>query len=84
MEARVALILEYSELIQHRRDNQADPEGDGYCEKHHACPRSMGGSNRKENIILLPVREHIETHRVLAQMVGDQKWGSGSFPSYER
>ena len=40
--------------------------GDEYHETHHIVPKCMGGSNDKENLIDLFVREHFEAHRLLA------------------
>ena len=41
-------------------------EGDfTYYERHHIIPRSMGGSNEPENMVLLTHREHIIAHRLL-------------------
>jgi 5-methylcytosine-specific restriction endonuclease McrA len=38
---------------------------DGYCEKHHIVPKSLGGSNNKENIVSLTAREHFLAHWLL-------------------
>jgi hypothetical protein len=35
---------------------------DGYIEKHHIIPKSLGGNNKKENIIALTAREHFICH----------------------
>ena len=37
----------------------------GYFEKHHIIPRSLGGDNRKENIVRLTAREHFICHWIL-------------------
>lgn len=37
----------------------------GYVEKHHVLPRSMGGSNAKENLVILSAREHYIVHWLL-------------------
>jgi hypothetical protein len=39
----------------------------GYIEKHHIIPRSLGGSNDKENIVSLSGREHYIAHLLLAR-----------------
>lgn len=36
-----------------------------YTEKHHIVLRSMGGSNKKENLVLLTLREHFLAHKLL-------------------
>ena len=43
----------------------------GYYEKHHIVPRSMGGSNKKSNLVDLTAREHYVCHRLLTKMVQD-------------
>lgn len=40
----------YDELIKDRR---ARPVPDGYTEKHHIVPKSLGGSNDADNLIRL-------------------------------
>jgi hypothetical protein len=37
-------------------------------ERHHIIPRSIGGSNSKDNLIVLTAREHFIAHRILAKM----------------
>jgi len=39
-----------------------------YTEKHHIIPKSLGGSNRKDNIAVLTAREHFICHRLLVKM----------------
>jgi hypothetical protein len=41
---------------------------DGYTEKHHIIPKSLGGSNDKENIVKLTAREHFVCHLLLVKM----------------
>jgi len=41
----------------------------GYVEKHHIIPKSLGGSNRKENLVVLTAREHFVCHLLLTKMV---------------
>jgi hypothetical protein len=41
----------------------------GYFEKHHIIPKSLGGSNRKDNLVKLTAREHFICHRLLVKMV---------------
>jgi len=55
----------YFQLIEDRKNK---PEPSGYCEKHHIIPRSMGGSNSKENIVKLVLRDHLFAHRLLIRM----------------
>lgn len=37
-------------------------------EKHHIIPKSLGGSNRKENIVSLTPKEHFVCHWLLSKM----------------
>jgi hypothetical protein len=41
---------------------------DGYTEKHHIQPRSLGGSNDKDNLVDLTAREHFICHWLLTKM----------------
>lgn len=40
----------------------------GYVEKHHIIPKSLGGSNKKENIVPLKAREHFLCHYLLTKI----------------
>lgn len=40
----------------------------GYGEQHHVVPRSMGGSNGKDNIVKLSARQHFVCHLLLVKM----------------
>ena len=42
-------------------------ELDGYSERHHVVPRSLGGSNAKSNIVRLTYREHFLAHWLLTK-----------------
>lgn len=42
---------------------------EGYTEKHHIIPKSLGGSNDKTNIVKLTAREHFICHMLLTKMV---------------
>lgn len=41
---------------------------DKYYEKHHIIPRSEGGSNKKENLVDLPIRHHHLAHLCLIKL----------------
>jgi hypothetical protein len=45
----------YYSIIEKR---QADQENLGYTESHHIIPESVGGPNRKINLVKLLPREH--------------------------
>jgi len=54
----------YKKIIDFRKNNKPS----GYVEKHHIIPRSLGGTNDKENLVLLTAREHFICHFLLAKM----------------
>jgi hypothetical protein len=39
-------------------------------ERHHIVPRSMGGKDNKDNLIVLTAREHFIAHRLLVKFTG--------------
>jgi 5-methylcytosine-specific restriction endonuclease McrA len=59
----------YFNIISNARDRSFN----GYVEKHHVIPKSLGGSNRKENLVKLTAREHFICHRLLTKMVDHVK-----------
>lgn len=55
----------YDEFITSRRGSNPQP-----AERHHIIPRSIGGNNAAENLILLSPEDHFFAHLLLAKMVG--------------
>ena len=51
----------YMNLISTRKNRKID----GYIEKHHIIPKSLGGTNKKDNIIELSPKEHFIAHLLL-------------------
>lgn len=45
---------------------------EGYKEKHHIIPKSLGGSNDKDNLVNLTAREHFLCHYLLTKMTTGQ------------
>lgn len=41
-------------------------------EKHHVIPKSLGGDNSKENLVLLSYREHFLAHWILTKITKDE------------
>jgi len=39
--------------------------GEIYYERHHILPRSMGGTDQKDNLVLLTAKEHFVVHHLL-------------------
>ena len=46
-------------------------KGKEYFESHHILPKSLGGTNCKNNLVLLTAREHYICHWLLLKMVDD-------------
>lgn len=62
LQNRYSLI--YWQLIDRARDRILE----GYCERHHVVPRSLGGDDENTNIVALTAREHFICHRLLVKM----------------
>jgi hypothetical protein len=41
----------------------------GYTEKHHIIPKSCGGNNSKDNLVILTAKEHFICHLLLTKSV---------------
>ena len=54
----------YDQLIGKRRRDVLDKK-DCYCESHHILPKSLGGSDKADNLVNLTPREHYIAHRLL-------------------
>lgn len=52
---------------------------DVYVEKHHIIPKSMGGNNSKENLVMLTAREHFICHLLLIKITSDDNKRKMSF-----
>lgn len=48
----------YYRIVDNRKANPLT----GYSEKHHIIPKSLGGNNKKENLVSLTAREHFVTN----------------------
>lgn len=44
-----------------------------YCEKHHIVPKSMGGDDSKENLVILTAREHFLAHWLLKKIYNNKE-----------
>jgi hypothetical protein len=58
----------YYSIINKAKDRTID----GYKEKHHIIPKTLGGKNNKDNIVLLTAREHFICHLLLTKMLTGQ------------
>ena len=55
----------YDKIIENRQQN---PINEGYSEKHHIKPKSLGGEDNLDNLVRLSAREHFICHYLLAKM----------------
>ena len=62
-------IRVYWSIIHNRLHNKVD----GYVERHHIIPRSEGGPDNNDNIVVLTAREHYICHLLLAKIYNDYK-----------
>lgn len=58
------------ELIINKHGLKVKPK-DVYTERHHIIPKSIGGSNDKENLVYLQARVHFICHRLLCKIYKD-------------
>lgn len=54
----------YYEIIERSKNRIID----GYHERHHIIPKSLGGTNRKDNLVSLTAKEHFICHLLLVKM----------------
>lgn len=58
----------YNEIISNANSLNRIKNNGIYYEKHHIMPKCIGGSNNKENLILLTPREHFICHWLLCKI----------------
>lgn len=61
--------LQYSRYIKFI-DSLKSQVVEGYSEKHHIIPKSLGGTDSKDNLIILTARQHYVAHWILARALG--------------
>lgn len=62
----------YIDLINKKISNP--PPINSYKEKHHILPRSLGGNNKRVNIVELTFREHIIAHKLLTKFTTNEDY----------
>lgn len=65
----------YDDFIKDRREKA--PEG--YVERHHILPRSLGGGDEDANIVALTPEDHFFAHLLLAKIHGGTMWAPVAF-----
>lgn len=67
----------YSDFIKDRRAKE--PTLEGYVERHHILPRTLGGGDEPRNLISLTAEDHFFAHLLLAKMHGGKLWSPVAF-----
>lgn len=68
------LTTKYSKLYNSIVDKAKNRTIEGYTESHHIYPRSLGGTNDRDNLVQLTAREHFICHWLLIKMTeGDAR-----------
>ena len=60
-------------------DRMSKPVPNGYTERHHILPRSLGGTDDYTNIIRLLPDEHLFAHILLAKIYGGKMWAAAAW-----
>lgn len=62
-------------ILKKKQLNREKTKNGVYYEKHHIIPRSLGGDNKKENLVLLTAKEHFFAHLLLIEFcIGFDKY----------
>jgi HNH endonuclease len=61
----------YFSIIEKAVGSCRTKDNSSYVERHHIIPKSLGGSEKKDNLVLLTFREHFVCHHLLTRMVSD-------------
>lgn len=58
----------YKFIVARAKSESRSKKDSVYYENHHIIPRSLGGTDTPENLVLLTSREHYFCHRLLTRM----------------
>lgn len=58
-------------IVNAKKLNRVKIQSGPYFERHHIVPRSLGGTNANENLVLLSAKEHYICHLLLTKMCID-------------
>lgn len=58
----------YFAIVQRANSEGRMKGGATFYESHHIIPKCLGGNNKKENLVLLTLREHFIVHHLLLKM----------------
>lgn len=65
--------MNYQKIYNQIIDRAKSTIQEGYVERHHIVPRSLGGSDDISNLVSLTAREHYLCHWLLAKHTNDKK-----------
>lgn len=71
----------YQNIIKRAIERVQSP--DEYYERHHIIPKSLGGTDSKENIVKLTAREHFICHLLLTKMTTGSARASMSYAAWQ-
>lgn len=74
--------MNYEELYVNlllKHGTKEKPADDKYYERHHIIPKSLGGSDSKENLVYLPGRAHFIAHWVLYKIHNNEAMARAFF-----
>lgn len=60
--------MNYNEIYHNIINNRIKNKFEGYTESHHILPRSLGGTDNKDNLVDLSAREHYICHLLLTKI----------------
>lgn len=60
--------MDYLKVYQNIIDRAIDRKLEGYVEQHHIVPRSEGGSDDVDNLVMLTAKEHFICHLLLLEI----------------
>lgn len=62
----------YNNIVEKAKSENRIKTNSSYYESHHIKPKSLGGSNAADNIVLLTYREHFICHWLLTKFVAPE------------
>jgi hypothetical protein len=60
--------MNYQRIYENIINNSKNRKLNGYSEKHHIIPKSLGGDDTKNNIAILTAKEHLICHKILVKI----------------
>ena len=68
--------MDYQNIYNNIINTRKQKTFNGYTEKHHIIPKSLGGGDNKDNLVELSAREHFICHLLLTKMYkeGTVEW----------